>query len=65
MGRRIRRKKAKLVGRDENSLTEWQKEKTTTILIKAYTTCSVLTTRCSACSRVAKASPSARSPLKY
>jgi len=35
------------------------------ILIKAYTTCSVLTTRCSACSRVAKAPPSASCPLKY
>jgi len=31
MGRRIRRKKAKLVGWDENSLTEWQREKKTTI----------------------------------
>ena len=31
MGRRIRRKKAKLVGWDENSLTEWQMEKKTTM----------------------------------
>jgi len=30
MGRRIRRKKAKLMGWDENSLTEWQREKKTT-----------------------------------
>jgi len=30
-GRRIRRKKAKLVGWDESSLTEWQREKKTTI----------------------------------
>jgi len=29
MGRRIRRKKAKLVGWDENSLIEWQGEKKT------------------------------------
>jgi len=31
MGRRIRRKKEKLVGCDENSSTEWQKEKKTVI----------------------------------
>jgi len=31
IGRRIRRKKAKLVGCDENSLTKWQREKKTTI----------------------------------
>jgi len=31
MGKRIRRKKAKLVCWDENSLTEWQREKKTTI----------------------------------
>jgi len=31
MGRRISSKKAKLVGWDENSLTEWQREKKTTI----------------------------------
>jgi len=29
-GRRIRRKKAKLMGWDENRLTEWQREKKTT-----------------------------------
>jgi len=31
IGRRIRRKKAKLVGWDENSLAEWQREKNTII----------------------------------
>jgi len=31
IGRRSRRKKAKLVGCDENSLTEWQRKKKTTI----------------------------------
>jgi len=45
-------KKQKLMGWDENSLTEWQREKKTTTNNtekKAYTTCSVLTIRCSAC----------------
>jgi len=34
MGRRIgRKKRQKLVGRDKNSLTEWQKEKKTSIIL--------------------------------
>jgi len=53
MGRRIRRKKRqKLMGWDENSITEWQREKKTTTNNTEKTlcrTCSVLTSRCSAC----------------
>jgi len=53
VGRRIRRKRQKLMGCDKNSLTKWQREKkiTTIILIKTiYTACNVLTTQSSACS---------------
>jgi len=48
-----KKKKQKLLGWDKNSLAEWQREKKTTINNtdeKAYTTHSVLTTQCSACS---------------
>ena len=62
LGRRIRGKKGKkLLGWDEKSLSERQREKKTTI----SNTDKKQMQQCSACSWVAKTSPSASSPLKY
>jgi len=49
-GEENQKEKAKLLDWDKNSLTEWQREKKITVLIKEYTACNVLTARCSACS---------------